>query len=347
MLVMFLLSLFLIVYLANRIFIPIRSGEAGILWSRFFGGTRIDYVYPEGMSYVFPWDEMHIYNIRVQQTAHEFDVLTINGLKIRLSISIRYFPEYKLLGVLHQKVGPDYVETVVIPEIESVLRVLIGRLSAEEVYTTDKSIIEKSVNQAVEQIAQRFINVDNVIIKRMEFPPFVAKAIENKIEQKQVAEAHLFRVQREKHEAERKRIEAEAFKRYHEILRASLTKEILRWRDIQATLELSRSHNSKVIIIGGAKDQFQLFGNISMEPAPESSFPNNTGLLDRPGFPDLPEAPEASETPVSLETDEEDREVSELPGGRVSLDADEEDREVSEAPVETPVSLDAGEKDND
>ncbi|MCP4403557.1 MAG: prohibitin family protein [bacterium] len=280
MLVISLVALFLAVYLANRIFISVHPGEAGVLWSRFFGGTRTDYVYPEGINYIFPWDEMHIYNIRVQQTAHEFDVLTVNGLKIHLFISIRYFPEYKLLGVLHQKVGPDYVETVVIPEIESVLRVLIGRLSAEEVYTTEKSIIEKSVNQAVEQIAQRFINVDNVIIKRVEFPAFVAKAIEQKIEQKQLAAAHLYKVEREKYEAERKRVEAEGFKRYHEILLSSLTNKILRWRDIQATLELSKSNNSKVVIIGGAKDQFQLFGDIPLEITPQPVSPETPVTQD-------------------------------------------------------------------
>ncbi len=315
-LVMSLILLFLTVYLANRIFIPIHPGEAGVLWSRFFGGTITDYVYPEGIQYIFPWDEMHIYNVRVQQTAHEFDVLTINGLNIHLSISIRYFPEYKLLGVMHQKVGPDYVETVVIPEIESVLRVLIGRLSAEEVYTTDKSIIEKSVNQAVEQIAQRYINVDNVIIKRMEFPAFVAKAIENKIEQKQIAAAHLFKVEREKHEAERKRIEAEGFKRYHELLLSSLTDKILRWRDIQATIELSKSNNSKVVIIGSAKDHFQLFGNIPLEPTPaitppdmtenpNISFQNITGNPNVAKSPDISEISKTTSIPEFPDADEE------------------------------------------
>ncbi|MBD3305506.1 prohibitin family protein [candidate division KSB3 bacterium] len=264
-LIPFLIFLFLIVYLSKNIFITILPGEAGVLWSRFFGGTQVDYVYPEGLHYIFPWDKMYVYNVRVQQTPHEFDVLTVNGMKIHLAISIRYQPEYKLLGLLHQRVGPDYVEKVVVPEIEAVLRVLIGRMRAEEVYSTERSIIEKAVNQAVEQIAQRYINVDDVIIKRMDFPPFIAAAIENKVEQKQIADAHLFRIEREKREAERKRIEAEGFRRYNEILTASLSDQILLWRSIQATLELAQSPNAKVIVIGGGERGLPIIGNIPMD----------------------------------------------------------------------------------
>jgi regulator of protease activity HflC (stomatin/prohibitin superfamily) len=293
-----LLLLFLVVYLSQKIFITILPGEAGVFWSRFFGGTRVDYVYGEGMHYIFPWDKMYIYNVRVQQVAHDFDVLTKTGLKIHLYLSIRYFPELKLLGVLHQKVGPNYVETVVIPEIESVLRVLIGRMDAEEVYTTEKAIIEKAVNQAVEQIAQRFVNVDNVIIKRMEFPAFIAKAIEAKMEQQQIAQAYKFKIERENLEAERKRIEAGGFKKYNEIIASSLAErgeQLLRWRGIQATLELAKSNNSKVVVIGSGKDQFQLFGNIPLEPPSDVSFPNTTststlGIMNVPEMPEIPES---------------------------------------------------------
>lgn len=301
-LVTILITLFVIVYLWQRIFITILPGQAGVLWSRFFGGTQVDYIYPEGMQYIYPWDRMYVYNVRVQQTPHEFDVLTKNGLKIHLFISIRYYPEYHRLGVLHQTVGPDYVEKVVVPEVEAVLRVLIGQLDAQQVYTTKQAIIEKALNTAVEQVAQRYVNIDDVIIKQIVMPPMVERAIQEKIQQKHLADAHLFKIEREKREAERKRIEARAFQRYNQILAASLTQEILRWRDIQATLELSKSTNTKVVVIGSAKDHFQLFGDISLVPPeyPESStmnrrdvfsnmtggtgFPNVTGVMELPGM---------------------------------------------------------------
>ncbi|NJL59327.1 MAG: prohibitin family protein, partial [Desulfobacteraceae bacterium] len=201
---------------------------------RFFGGTVVDRVYGEGIHFIFPWDKMYIYNVRIQQAAHEFDVLTKSGLKVRLSISIRYYPEYKLLGTLHQKVGMDYVHTVVIPEIESVLRVLVGTMEAEQVYKTENAIYENALNQAVERVAQRFVNVDVVIIKRIDMPESVEKAIREKIEQKHVAEAHIFRIEREKLEADRKRIEAQGLKDYNDILATSLSKDVLQWMGIKA-----------------------------------------------------------------------------------------------------------------
>ena len=273
LLVPVLLVLFVAVYFSQRIIYNIMPGEAGVLWHRFAGGTQTDTVYPEGLHLIYPWDIMYIYNTRVQQTAHDFDVLTRSGLKIHLSISVRYAPEYNLLGVLHQKIGPDYVNIVVIPEVEAVLRVLIGRLEAEEVYTTERAILEKSINYAVEQVAQRYVNIDDVFIKQIVMPPMVETAIQEKIQQKQIAEAHVFLVQREKLEAERKRIEAEGFQHYHAILDASLSPQILRWRDIQATVELAKSTNAKVVVIGNANDQFQLFGDIPLVPAEPAASP--------------------------------------------------------------------------
>jgi regulator of protease activity HflC (stomatin/prohibitin superfamily) len=260
-----LMFLFLFFYLYNHIVYTIQSGEGGVKYLRFFGGTVVDKVYPEGIHFVFPWDKLFIYNVRIQQVAHDFDVLTKSGLKVRLSISIRYYPEYKLLGILHQKVGMDYVNTIVIPEVESVLRVLVGTMEAEEVYKTEKSIYENALNQAVERVAQRFVNVDVVIIKKIDMPDSVEKAIREKIEQKHIAEAHIFRIEREKRESERKRIEAEGIKTYNDILASSLSNDVLHWMGINATLELSKSDNAKVVIIGNPKDGLPIIGAIPMD----------------------------------------------------------------------------------
>jgi regulator of protease activity HflC (stomatin/prohibitin superfamily) len=245
-----LIALFVAVYFIQNILIIVPAGHAGVFWSLFFGGTRIDHIYSEGLHFIFPWDKMYVYNVRVQEVYHEFAVLTKNGLKVELYISIRYQPEYKLVAMLHKKVGPDYVNVVVIPEIENVLRVLIGQLEAEEVYTTKRAIIEKSVGEAVEQIAQRYVNVDDVIIKRMVLPDNVDDSIQEKLTEKHKADAYQFKLLREEQEKERKRIEAEGLKIYHQ----ALTPQILHWMSIDATLKLAESDNSKTIVIGAGKE---------------------------------------------------------------------------------------------
>ena len=267
----FLLIILIIgILLSNRIVIFIGSGEAGVLYRLFFEGTVTTKVYGEGINFIWPWDTMYVYNTKVQEYPNEFDALTKNGLNVHLNLSIRYRPEYKLLGVLHKEVGVDYVNIVVIPEIENVLRVLIGSLDAEEIYTTKQSLLEKAINRAIEAIAQRYVQVDDVIIKKMDLPNSVAESVRKKMEQKHIADAYVFRLKKEEAEKKRKRIEAEGLERF----RKALSPEVLHYMGIQATLELSKSENAKVVLIGGGKDGgLPIIGNMPLAPFTEIIYP--------------------------------------------------------------------------
>ena len=254
LLVMMLICLFLIVFLWHQIFITIRSGEGGVLYQRFAGGTVTDTVYSEGFHIIAPWDSMTIYTVRYQVHPHEMFALTRKGLKINLALTIRYKPEYNLLGVLHKTVGPDYLQKVVLPQVEAVLRTLVGNFEAEEIYSTKRAIVQKIVSESLNQVSQRFIKIDDVMITEVELPPYIQKAIEMKLEQKELAEAYEYRLAKEEKEAERKRIEATGIHDYNKKVAASLTDKILTWKGVTATLELSKSENAKVVVIGSGKD---------------------------------------------------------------------------------------------
>ncbi len=289
----FLLIAFLILlgYLSHNILHTILPGEAGVTWRRFHGGTRVDYLYSEGMHAIVPWDKMYIYNVRIQQISPEIDVLTKNGLQVHLYLSIRYAPKYKLLGLLHQKIGPDYPNKVIIPEVESVLREVIGTMAAEQIYTTGRAVIIEAINLAIERVAQRYIDVDGVLIKRIELPESVAGAIRYKIEQKHMIEAHQFIAEKEKIEADRKRTEGQGIRDQMKIISEAIPKgDILQWLGIRATLELSKSANSKVVVIGAGKNGLPLIGSIPMmQPdlfssgIPEGDKPNPLSPSDTNG----------------------------------------------------------------
>jgi regulator of protease activity HflC (stomatin/prohibitin superfamily) len=249
-----LLFLFFIVYFWSNIVITIHSGELGILYRRLFGGTVVDRVYGEGLTITWPWNIMTVYNVRYQTTPHKLEVLTSKGLKVMVSLSIRYRPETEVLGVLHQVVGPDYLQKIVIPEVEATLRTVLGRYDAEEIYTTKKGIVQHVVNESLEQVSQRFVKIDNVMITGVELPAKIKEAIETKLEAQQVSEAYEFKLEREKKEAERKRIEAAGIRDYNTLIESSLSENVLKWKGVEATRDLSRSANSKVVIIGGGKD---------------------------------------------------------------------------------------------
>ena len=245
-----LILLLLILFFWSKIFVTIKSGQAGVLYLRLFGGTITDYVYPEGMHIVFPWDTMYIYNIRIQTALHDFEVLTNRGLPIKLQLAIRFHPEYEMVGLLHQQVGPDYINTIIIPEIESILRKKIGHFQPEDIYINKENILTDIIVKALDELGQKFVKINDVIIRKVSLPETIGKAIEDKLVTEQHLKAYDFRLLTEKKEAERKNIEAEGIKRYQDIISQTLNKELLTWQGINATLELAKSTNAKIVVIG-------------------------------------------------------------------------------------------------
>lgn len=249
-----LVSVILFIYFIPETFINVGPGEKGVLWKRFFGGTVTETVYGEGLQIIFPWDELYIYDVRLQEVERSMTVLTDEGLMASLLISIRFAPDKLLLGLLHRDVGPDYTEKVVIPEVESAVRRAVGSLSSEEMYTQSRDVIQDAVVVALEETAQNFVAVDDVIIRRITLPDKVQAAIELKIEQQHIADSFVYRLRSARQEADRKRIEAQGFADYNTIIADTLTDRMLTWEGVRATETLSASENAKVIIMGNGKD---------------------------------------------------------------------------------------------
>ena len=244
----------LIVFLWSRIFIIIRAGEAGVMYKTFTTGTQTDVVYPEGLHIVWPFNELTRYTTRTQVLLHEFTVLTNRGLPITLRLAVRFHPIYELVGLLHQRVGPEYPERIILPQIESVLRRQIGQHSPEDIYTNKAGVLSNIITLAIEEVGRRYVNVEDIIIRELSLPESVRAAIESKLIFEQESLAYKFRLEREKREAERKRIEALGTMVYQDIISATLTDRLVKWQAVQATQELARSENAKVVIIGSGKE---------------------------------------------------------------------------------------------
>jgi regulator of protease activity HflC (stomatin/prohibitin superfamily) len=244
----------LIVFLWSRIFIIIRSGEAGVMYKTFTTGTQTDTVYPEGLHIVWPFNELTRYTTRTQVLLHEFSVLTNRGLPITLRLAVRFHPIYELVGLLHQRVGPEYPERIILPQIESVLRRQIGQHSPEDIYTNKAGVLSNIITLAIEEVGRRYVNVEDIIIRELSLPDSVRAAIESKLIFEQESLAYKFRLEREKREAERKRIEALGTMVYQDIISATLTDRLVKWQAVQATQDLAASENAKVVIIGSGKE---------------------------------------------------------------------------------------------
>jgi regulator of protease activity HflC (stomatin/prohibitin superfamily) len=248
--VFLLLVLFIIVYLAPRIFIFVNSGQAGVLFRRFFGGVVTTNVYGEGFHIISPWNKMFIYDMRVQQLPIEYDVLTRNGLRVKIKLSIRYHPKYETIAVLHQRIGPQYVQKIVIPVAESSVRSIVGEKTAQDLFSLRGDIIYAINNKAEIGLNLNFIALDEILIRDVVLPSSIQSAIELKEIQKERYEAYAYILKREREETIRKEIEAFGWKNYNDLISQSLNLKVLRWMGIQATRELADSKNAKVVIMG-------------------------------------------------------------------------------------------------
>ncbi len=241
---------FAAIFFWPQMFITIHSGHVGVLYLRFGGGTQTDRVFGEGLKIIAPWDKLFIYEVRIQETKHEMAVLTKEGLKVKLLLSVRYHPQADLVGLLHERIGSDYKDKVVIPEVESALRFAFGGVPMSDAVSSGRTMVQSVVNEGFESAEQKFVKIDDVILREVVLPDQIRQAIEQKMQQKELAESYVYRIAVAEQEAKRRAIEATSLEAYNRVLGASLTPSVLQWAGIEATKELAKSPNAKTVVVG-------------------------------------------------------------------------------------------------
>lgn len=221
----------------------------------FGGGVELGRTYPEGFHWVAPWNSLVVYDMRLQEKEEAMDVLARNGLSIHMDVSIRFTPIPPELPLLHREIGPDYMNKIVLPQIRASARKVIGKYLPEELYSSKRDRIQEEIYHETDSILRtKHIHLDAVLIRSVKLPSSIAEAIERKLRQEQEAMEYEFRIEKEKKEAERKRIEALGIKQFQDIVSAGLNPYLLRWKGIEATQALAASQNTKIVIIGSPKD---------------------------------------------------------------------------------------------
>ena len=254
-----LIALIVGVILISKSAVTIGSGEAGVLYKTFGNGVVTDKTYGEGFHIVAPWNEMHIYEVRRQELFEKMKVLSKNGLEIQIDASAWYKPKYDQLGKLHQEIGENYLQRIILPTIRSAARSVVGRYLPDELYSTKRDAIQDEIFEETKKIvAEQHIILDEVLVRDVTLPPTIKEAIERKLKQEQESLEYEFRLVTAQKEAERQRIEAQGKADANKILSASLTDKILQDKGIEATNKLAESPNSKVVVIGSGKDGMPL-----------------------------------------------------------------------------------------
>ena len=231
--------------------ITINAGENGVLFRTFGSGVYTEAPFDEGFHIIAPWNDMVIYQVRQQKITETMGVLSSNGLNIELEVTLQFQPIKKVLPLLHKEKGVGYVDDIVVPAIRSATRTVISRYTPEEIYSSKKEVIQEEIFDETKAIVQKqYIEVKEVLVRDISLPEKIRTAIEDKLSQEQQYKQYEFKLKKEEKEAERIKIAAEGKAEANRILNASLTDKILKEKGIEATLELAKSNNAKVIVVG-------------------------------------------------------------------------------------------------
>ncbi|MEC7653372.1 MAG: prohibitin family protein [Bacteroidota bacterium] len=249
-----------VILLWSSLTVTIESGHAGLIFHTFGNGVN-----PEaepmksGFHFKAPWDDVYQYEIRQQEIFEPLEVLSSNLLKISMDMTVFYQPFYDNLGYLEVERGINYRAKVILPAMKSVAREVISKYLPEEFNTTKREEIQLEIESRLsEKLADNYIQLNDVLIRNIKLPTTLEEAIERKLQQEQESLEYEFRIEKASKEAERKRIEAEGIRDFQNIVSQSINDDLLQWKGIEATTELSNSNNTKVVVIGAGDNGLPL-----------------------------------------------------------------------------------------
>ncbi len=255
-----LLGFFVLVILISKSAITIGSGQAGVLYKTFGGGVVTDEApLGEGFHVVAPWNRVFIYEVRQQELFEKMKVLSSNGLEIQIDASAWFQPTFESLGKLHQEKSEQYVNRILLPAIRSAARSVVGRYTPEQLYSSKRDAIQQEIFAETKiYVEDQYIQLNEILVRDVTLPPTIREAIEKKLKQEQETLEYEFRLVTADKEAQRQRIEARGKADANLILSASLTDKILQDKGIDATIKLSESPNSKIVIVGSGESGLPL-----------------------------------------------------------------------------------------
>lgn len=238
--------------------VVVPAGHVGVV--DFFGIVSKTSLKP-GINLVNPFAKVEKMSVKTQEIKEVATVPTKEGLSISLEVSVLYHLDAAKAPDVYKTVGPVYSDIILAPQFRSVIRTVTAGYEAKALYTSVREKLAQGIADDLKKIVEsRGITIENVPLRNIQLPQKVSEAIEEKLRAEQESERMQFILQKEKLEAERKRIEGQGIADFQKIVSEGLNKELLQWKGIEATEKLSTSANSKIVVVGG-KDGLPLILN--------------------------------------------------------------------------------------
>lgn len=261
-----------IVGILTACFKVIEAGEVGV--KTLFGKADTD-VLSSGLNFVNPLVEITTFDVKTQNYTMSavqdegsksgddaIRILSSDGLEVVIDLSVLFRVKANEAPYILKDIGVDYVDKIVRPISRTAIRDNAVYYEAVALYSTKRDEFQNRIYKYIEKsFSNRGLQLEQLLIRNISLPQSVRTTIESKINAEQEAQKMTFVLQKEKQEAERKRVEAQGIADYQKILSTGLSDKQLQYEMIKAQKEIATSPNAKVIIMGNSKGAPILIGN--------------------------------------------------------------------------------------
>jgi regulator of protease activity HflC (stomatin/prohibitin superfamily) len=251
--------------------VQIQPGEVGVqaLFGKVQPGTL-----SEGLNFINPLVDVRRFDVRTQNytmsAVHDegdrsgddaIRVLSADGLEVTIDLTVLYRLQADKAPDVLRTIGKDYTDKIVRPITRTKIRDFAAYYDAVALYSTKRDEFQLRLSEGIsKEFQDRGLVMEQVLIRNITLPESVKQAIEAKINAEQESQKMRFVLDKEKQEADRKRVEAQGISDYQRILTASLSDRLLQYEQIKAQKELANSPNAKVVVLGSGKGANILIG---------------------------------------------------------------------------------------
>jgi len=247
---------FLLVILLFNSVTTVSTGNVGVL--TLFGKVTGP-VLGAGIHLINPLKSSRQMSIQTQELKESASVPSSEGLVINLDTSLIYHLNPDQAADVLSKLGPNFEDKIIEPTLRSSIREATASHTANALYTGEREMVANQIFETLKtQLAPRGVTVEKVLLRDIQLPATLKASIEAKQQAEQEALAMSFRLQKETQEAQRKRIEAQGIRDFQQIVAQGISPQLLEWKGIEATENLAKSPNAKVVVIGNNKNGLPL-----------------------------------------------------------------------------------------
>ena len=226
----------------------VKGGEMALQYKPFHGGVQ-QKVFEDGFKWHLPWNGLILYDVRWQKQQENIRVLTSDNLHLEVDISLRIRPKLSELYELNQEIGPDYYKKIVQPVFLTAVQKTLSGYAHDTVPEKLSEIQEQIDSMLHQQIDDKHLDITNLVIEDVQFPPEVNKAVEAKLTKKQEMEQKEYELEIARKEAEIKATQATGFAQSQQVVETSLTPQYLQFLSLEVQRELARSPNKTFIFV--------------------------------------------------------------------------------------------------